>query len=159
MASRLPFVLWRYSVKDFKLNVDSIGALIQAIWRLDLTKAYRVNIVLWREKRSLSQNALQHVIYSEISKFLIKNGRKDWTDKKVKFEMKNNFLGWIDTECTNVFTGKVVIRETLKETSSLDVGDSFYYTTCLLDWCVGMGINIKIPEQCEYRELQDKQND
>ena len=145
-------------MKDFKLSVNSIGMLIQALWKLDLTKAYRVNVVLWREKRSMSQNALQHVIYSEIAKFLMKNGRPDWNEKKVKFNMKNNFLGWVETECVDVFTGEVTTKETLKESSGLDVGEAYFYTTQLLDWCVGMDIDIKIPEKCDYRTLRDKQN-
>ena len=146
-------------MKDFKLTVSSIGMLIAAIWKLDLVnKAYRVNVVLWREKRSLSQNAFQHVIYQEISKYLINNGRPDWCEKTVKRNMKNKYLGWVKEEFVDVITGEITIKEELKETSKLDVGDSFEYTTNLLAWCGGMGIYIKIPEQCEYRELQEKQN-
>ena len=146
-------------MKDFKLTVSSIGMLISAIWDLDLVnKAYRVNIVAWREKRSLSQNAFQHVIYQEISKYLISNGRPDWCEKTVKRNMKNKYLGWTKEEFVDVITGEVTIKEELKETSKLDVGDSFEYTTNLLAWCGGMGIYIKIPEQCEYRELQEKQD-
>jgi hypothetical protein len=146
-------------VKDFKLNVNSIGLFIKTIWDLDLSTAHRVNIVKWREKRSLNQNAFQHVIYQEISKYLINNGRPDWCAKTVKRNMKNKYLGWIKKEFVDVVTGEITIKEELKGTSNLDVGDSFEYTTNLLVWCDGMGIYIKIPEQCEYRELQQKQNE
>ena len=71
--------------------------------------------------------------------------------------MKNKYLGWVTEEFIDVITGEITIKEQLKETSKLDVGDSFEYTTNLLVWCDGMGIYIKIPDQCEYRELQQRQ--
>lgn len=149
-------------MKDFKLNFSSLGYFIQEITKLihsDQLKNYRVNIVEWREKRSLSQNAFQHVIYSEISKYLISKGRTDWSEEKVKFEMKNNFLGWKKRECTNVLTGDVIVKEVLISTTSLDVGESCDYTTKILDFSQSIGCTIKIPVNCDYRdyiEMQDK---
>lgn len=145
-------------MKDFKLTANSIGLFIRAVWELDLNTTYRVNIVKWREKRSLSQNALQHVIYGDISKFLIANGRPDWCADTVKKNMKNKFLGWKKEEFVDVLTGEIKEVEALISTSKLDVGESYNYTTNLLDWCVGVGISIKIPETCEYRQLQQQQN-
>jgi hypothetical protein len=145
-------------MKDFKLAANSIGLFIKALWELDLTSAWRVNIVRWRERRSLSQNAFQHVIYSEISKFLIANGRPDWCTDTVKKNMKNKFLGWTKEEFVDVITGEIKEVETLVSTSGLDVGASYNYTTELLNWCFDMNINIKIPEDCDYRKLQDQQN-
>ena len=144
---------------EFKLNFNSLGFVISKLTELirDPTKEYRVTIKRWKEKRSLSQNAFQHVIYSELSKYLVSKGRKDWTEEKVKFEMKNNFLGWRQTECVNVFTGEMTTREILRETSKLDVGDSFQYTTQLLDFAQSIGCTIKIPDDCEYMNLSRKQ--
>ncbi len=147
-------------MKDFKLTVGSIGLLIKQIWDLDLNnKAYRVSVIAWREKRSLSQNALQHVIYAELSKYLVARGRTDWTMPKTKFEMKNNFLGWEQTECTNVRTGEISTREVLISTSGLDVGESCDYTTKLLDFAQSIGCTIKIPVNCEYRDIMNKQSE
>jgi hypothetical protein len=43
--------------------------LIAAIWKLDLiNKAYRVNIVLWRESRSNKQNKMYWKWLAEICK-------------------------------------------------------------------------------------------
>jgi len=54
-------------VKDFKLTANSIGLFIQELWKLDLTKAYRVSVVGWREKRSINANGQQHLWYTQIA--------------------------------------------------------------------------------------------
>lgn len=146
-------------MKDFKLTANSIGLLIGELWKLDLTGAYRVSITRWRDKRGLSQNAFQHVIYTEVSKYLISKGRTDWTVDKVKFEMKNNFLGWEVVECVNVHTGEVTEKEVLTETSGLGVGEACDYITKLLDFAQGIGCTIKIPVRCDYRDNINKQNE
>ena len=146
-------------MKDFKLNCNTLKTLAAEIGRLVVTgKSYRVSVVEWRDKRSLSQNSLQHSVYTELSKYLISKGRKDWTPKKVKFEMKNNFLGWEQTECTNIHTGEITIKETLKCTSGLDKGESYHYTTQVLDFAQSIGCTIRIPAKCDYRELMEQQN-
>lgn len=122
-------------------------------------KKYRVNIVLWREKRSISQNSLQHVIYSDISKYLISKGRIEWTEKKVKESLKSKFLGWEQREIIDVVTGEITVKEMLKESSKLDVGEAFHYTTQIIEWAESIGCEIKIPAKCEYREIMERQND
>ena len=146
-------------MKNFRLTANSIGLFIAELWKLDLTKAYRVTIVQWREKRSNDQNSFQHVIYTEISNYLMSKGRTDWDFDKTKFEMKNNFLGWEVTECTNVHTGEVTTKETLIATSSLDVGEAGHYITKLLDFAQNIGCTVKIPAQCDYRDYLDKQEE
>lgn len=146
-------------MKSFKLTVNSIGLFIQELWKLDLTKAYRVTVVLWREKRSLSQNAFQHVIYDEISEYLISKGRTDWTPKYTKLNMKNTFLGWELKEYINATTGVVTTEKTLIETSTLDVGVACNYITKLLDFAQNIGCIIKIPAVCDYRYYLNKQDE
>ncbi len=148
-------------MKDFKLTVSSLGYFIAELTKIitsNPNKAFRVNIKAWRESRSLSQNAFQHVIYSEISKYLIKKGRTDWSDAKVKFEMKSNFLGWVNTECTNVSTGEVTTRQVLKSTSGLDAGEACDYITKLLDFANNIGCFIRIPANSDYQKYIDQQN-
>ena len=148
-------------MREFKLTFSSLGYFIQEITKLlteNPNKAFRVNVKAWRESRSLSMNAFQHVIYKNISEYLISKGRKDWTEKHTKEQMKNNFLGWRRDEFTNVLTGEVEIKETLIPTSGLDAGEAYNYTFSLLDWAQSIGCEIKIPEKCDYRDLQEKQN-
>jgi hypothetical protein len=146
-------------MKDFCLTQGNIGYFVTEVYKL-LTqpKKYRVNIVEWREKRSLSQNALQHVIYEVVSKYLISKGRIEWTESKVKESLKSKFLGWEEREIIDVVTGEVIVKEKLIETSKLDVGESFHYTTQIIEWSESIGCEIKIPAKCEYRELMEQQN-
>lgn len=132
-------------MKDFKLNRHNIGAFVKSLFEMVVDdKSFRVNIVAWRSKRSLSQNALQHLIYSKVSKFLIANGRTDWDAARVKDELKNKFLGWVDKEFTDVVSGEITVKSCLRETSKLDKGESFHYTTQIIEWCEWMGISIEI---------------
>ena len=145
-------------MKDFKLNRHNIGSFVKSLFETVVDdKSFRVNIVAWRDKRTLSQNALQHLIYGKVSKFLIANGRTDWDAAKVKDELKSKFLGWVDKEFTDVVTGEITVKSCLRETSKLDKGESFHYTTQIIEWCEWMGISIEIPATCEYRALQELQ--
>lgn len=147
-------------MKDFKLTFSSLGYLIQEITKLlteNPTHSFRITIKLWREKRSISQNALQHCIYDEVSKFLIKKGRKDWCKKTVKKNLKNKYLGWTVEEFTDIKTGEIIKKETLRHTSDLDIGESYDYTTNILDFACSIGCEIRIPEKSEYRRLQEQQ--
>jgi hypothetical protein len=109
-------------------------------------------------RRSLSQNAFQHMIYGEISKYLISKGRTDWTPEFTKENLKNKFLGWIDKEYVDIVSGQKLVKSVLRKTSTLDKGESFHFTTAILDWSDSIGCYIKIPDDCEYRKLQEQQN-
>lgn len=118
----------------------------------------KVDVKVYREGRSLSQNAFQHVMYQEISKYLVKNGRKDWTPDVVKQNLKNKFLGWEDVEFIDVETGEVKVRQVLKGSAKLDKGDAYQYTTQILNWCEEIGLTIKIPVTSEHHKQMAEQN-
>ena len=109
-------------------------------------------------KRSLSQNAFQHVIYQEISKYLISKGRSEWSPDFVKDNLKNKFLGWTLKEYIDVSDGSVSTREVLRKTSTLDKGESFNFTTAILEWSESIGCHIRIPDDCAYRQMMEEQN-
>lgn len=55
-------------VKDFKLNLSSLGFLVSELAKIvQSKKSYRVNISEWKSKRGLSANGQQHVWYKQIS--------------------------------------------------------------------------------------------
>lgn len=147
-------------MNEFKLTLSSaVYVTSQLIDLVRSNKTYRVVVSEWREKRSLSQNALQHVIYTEISEYLVSKGRKHCVPVWVKDALKNQFLGWESVEFTDLNTGEITKREVLRPTKDLDVGESCNYTTQILGWAQSIGCNIKIPAKCEYRDMINKQNE
>ena len=131
-------------MKDFRLTVNSIGLLIQTIWKLDLTKAYRVNIIAWRERRSNDQNSLYWKWLGEISKQqTISNDPEIWHEIFKKY-----------------YCPEKVINEhiTIKSTKKLDLGEMHYYLNRIEMYCIDRGYLITIPCDSEYRDLQAKQD-
>lgn len=109
-------------------------------------------------KRSLSQNAFQHVCYQEISKYLISNGRDEWTPEFVKKNLKNKLLGWNQEPFVDVITGERREIWTLRHTSKLDKGEAMNYITQILEWAESIGCHIRIPEDSEYYQSMQQQN-
>ena len=108
--------------------------------------------------RTISQNALSHVIYSDIAKYLISKGRADWDASMVKKSLKNKFLGWSKESYTDILTGEITEREVLRHTADLDKGEMTFYITQVIEWAESIGCQIKIPATCEYRNLMEIQN-
>ncbi|ECI2458995.1 hypothetical protein IU534_003181 [Salmonella enterica] len=143
---------------EFKLysgNLDYFAKRIRP--SLENGRAYRVTIKPWREKRSLSQNALSHMWYTEISEYLIKSGRTDATPEWVKRNLKKTYLGCEEVTYTDFITGA---RETTWEprhTSQLDTGEMHIFLCKVEAWCAQFGLALTIPSGCEFQQLRDKQ--
>jgi hypothetical protein len=73
-------------IKLHRGNFAAIGQQIQPL--LDAGQCFRLQVKPWREKRSLSQNALSHMWYTEISDYLIARGKyiryADWVKDAIK---------------------------------------------------------------------------
>ena len=148
-------------MKDFKLNLGSLGYVLGELTRLvtgNPNKSYRIKIVGWRDARSKSQNALFHKWCNELSIYLIKSGRKTNDFKFCKRLLKSTFLGYEHIEYTNALTGEVTIKEELRHTSELDVGEMHQFMNECYHWCFSIGLVLPIPDDCIYRDLMDKQN-
>ncbi|ENB8389137.1 hypothetical protein ABIX32_005034, partial [Escherichia coli] len=78
-------------IKLHRGNFTAIGQQIQPY--LENGKCFRMVLKPWREKRSLSQNALSHMWYSEISEYLISRGKSFATSAWVKDALKLNRPG------------------------------------------------------------------
>ncbi len=122
-------------------------------------EGWRVTFAPWKEKRSLDQNAFQHVIYGELSTYLITKGRTDCTPDWVRNALKNKFLGWEPREFTDIVTGEKRGREVLRSTAALDKGEACHYITQIIEWASSIGYEVKIPAKCEYRDMLNKQNE
>ena len=105
-------------------------------------------------KRSLSQNALQHTWYTQAAKhFSIQGDDKRKPDALMKIIFKQMFLGTEDIQA-----GKMVIKDQLRESSKLDPGEAQHYMDQILEWCTTKGCALSCPEDSEYSKLRECQN-
>lgn len=92
-------------IKLHRGNFAAIGQQIQPL--LDAGQCFRLQVKPWREKRSLSQNALSHMWYTEISEYLIARGKTFATPEWVKDAMKHTYLGYESKDRVDVVSGEV----------------------------------------------------
>lgn len=138
-----------------KSNFNAIGQQLQPL--LDSGECYRLIIKPWKDKRSLSQNSLQHLWYSEISAYLIKSGRKDASPEWVKRNLKKTYLGCEEVEYTDFVTGEKVSTWEPRHTADLDTGEMHFYLNQVEQWCSQFGLALTIPADSEYNQLRQKQ--
>ena len=132
-------------MKNFKLTSNSIGLFIQELWKLDLTKAYRVTVVGWREVRSNKQNKMYWKWLGEIAKCKqdVSNDPEIWHEIFKKFY------------CPEKVINKYV---SIKSTKKLDLGEMHFYLNKIERYCMNRGYLITIPDDSEYKQLLDKQD-
>ena len=109
-------------------------------------------------KRSLSQNALAHKWFGELSAWLVSKGKDFATPDWVKAAMKSTFLGYADVVDTDVITGKKTSRQELRHTSSLDTGEMKLFMDMVYHWALDRGVMLTIPDNSEYKQLNDMEN-
>ena len=97
--------------------------------------------------------------YEEISQYLVSRGRAFADEKWVKRAMKHSFLGYEDVESVDVVTGEITVTQELKHTSKLTTGDMHHYLSKVESWAQSIGCLLTVPDNCEYRELQRKQEE
>lgn len=143
-------------IRLHKSNFSAIGQ--QILPMLDSGETYRLIIKPWREKRSLNQNALSHMWYSEISDWLIRRGKDFASPEWVKDAMKHTYLGYVEREMVDVVTGETTVIRSLRHTSDLDTGDMHFYLTQVEGWALSLGCKLTVPADSEYMNLKEKQN-
>lgn len=143
-------------IRLHRSNFNAIGQ--QILPMLDSGETYRLIIKPWREKRSLNQNALSHMWYSEISDWLIRRGKNFASPEWVKDAMKHTYLGYVEREMVDVVTGETTVIRSLRHTSDLDTGDMHFYLTQVEGWALRLGCKLTVPADSEYMNLKEKQN-
>lgn len=151
--SNLRWLVFLYAlvgiVKDFRLTLANSGYFMQELMQVlhsNPNKAHRVNIVEWREKRSLSQNSLYWLWLGEIAKQQeISNDPEIWHEIFKKF--------YCPEKSVEVPTGKISIKSTKK----LDVGEMHYYLNRIEQYCIDRGYKLTIPQDSEYNKLRLEQ--
>ena len=109
-------------------------------------------------KRSLSQNALAHKWFGELSAWLVSKGKDFATPEWVKAAMKSTFLGYAEVVDTDVITGKKTSRQELRHTSSLDTGEMKLFMDMVYHWALDRGMMLTIPDECEYQKLTKQES-
>ncbi|MCJ8293518.1 MAG: recombination protein NinB [Colwellia sp.] len=140
-------------MKDFKLTFSSLGYLVQEITKLltsNQNKSFRVNIVGWKEKRSLSQNNLYWKWMGELAKQAKPNGKR--FDGEVWAELFKSH--YCPEKTIDLPFGEQSI---FKSTTKLDTGEMHFYLNQIEAWCMQQGYLLTIPDNCEYKELLDRQ--
>ncbi|MGE1562100.1 YbcN family protein [Pantoea septica] len=143
-------------IRLHRSNFNAIGQ--QILPMLDSGETYRLIIKPWREKRSLNQNALSHMWYSEISDWLIRRGKDFASPEWVKDAMKHTYLGYVEREMVDVVTGETTVIRSLRHTSDLDTGDMHFFLTQVEGWALSLGCKLTVPADSEYMNLKEKQN-
>ena len=133
--------------------------LINILRKIRIEKAI---VFSWKtivKKRSLSQNALMHVWFADISRFLVNKGRTAWTPAYTKTALKHKYLGYTTKEVIDVETGEVITRDFLRSTRDLDKGEAFFFLTQIENWCLDyLNFSLTRPDDCEYMKIQMQQN-
>ena len=143
-------------MKDYRLSGGNIGQFTTELMKLVLgtKKTYRVNVVEWREKRSLSQNSLYWKWVAEINKqspLRVENSNLDGSElwhevfKKYYCPVKNI------TNQENILP--------VKSTKLLDVGEMTFYLNKIEHWAIDRGLTLTIPEDSEYANLMRSQSE
>jgi hypothetical protein len=141
------------AMKDFQLTFSSLGYFIQEVTKLlqsDQTKKFRVNIVGWKEKRSISQNCLYWRWLTEISKQALIDGKKFKPETWHEY-FKKYYCPVTTIEMPAGPPSKII------STTKLDTGQMHHYLNKVEYWAQDKGFMLTIPEICEYRELMERQ--
>ncbi|MCS2167568.1 YbcN family protein [Scandinavium manionii] len=142
-------------IKLHRGNFSAISQILQE--QLATGQPLRLQVKQWREKRSLSQNALSHMWYTEISEYLIKSGRTDATPEWVKRNLKKTYLGSEEVTYTDFVTGEKTTTWEPRHTADLDTGEMHIFLCKVEMWCAQFGLALTIPNGCEFQQLRDKQ--
>ena len=135
-------------------DIDDLNACISTMLELGPVSVQLKS----HTKRSLSQNALAHKWFGELSAWLVSKGKDFATPEWVKAAMKSTFLGYAEVVDTDVITGKKTSRQELRHTSSLDTGEMKLFMDMVYHWALDRGMMLTIPDNSEYRQLCNLEN-
>lgn len=145
---------------DICLHKSSLKASLNIIeqYVLSSDKPLRASFKEWRNRRSIDQNSLSHMWYSEIAEQASKrDGDYTFTLDEVKKKLKETFLGYEKVETKDLITGEEKVEQRLRKTSELDTGDMHFYLSQVEVWAIDRGFKVTIPRKSEYNELKNRQ--
>lgn len=93
--------------------------------------------------RSLSQNALMHIWFSEMANHFSPKVGVD--EEGIKYLMKNMFLGTEDIK-----VGNTTIPNQVRSTSKLDKGEMMEFLNNIYAWAIDHGVQLSNPQNSEW---------
>lgn len=135
--------LHKDGIRLHKSNFNAIGQQIQPM--LESGDCYRLIIKLWKDKRSLSQNALLWMWNSDVASAINHHSESKLTEEDLHEFLKDMF-------CPAKPVTVLGITKMVKSTKLLDTEEMTFYLRRIEVWCAGRGIKLRIPANSEYHE-------
>lgn len=98
---------------------------------------------IYSPSRSLSQNALMHIWFSEMANHF--SPKIDVDEEGIKYLMKNMFLGTEDIK-----VGNTTIPNQVRSTSKLDKGEMMEFLNNIYAWAIDHGVKLSNPQNSEW---------
>jgi len=137
---------------DFCLSKSTLSQFWELCCELASTdKRYRVKIVEWRDKRSLSQNSLYWKWLGEIA--IQQQVNETYFDTDTWHEYFKKY--W----CPEKIVPLPVGQTSVKSTKLLDTGEMHFYLNQIEHWSMDKMIELTIPDDSEYKNLMSMQNE
>lgn len=133
--------LHKDGIRLHKSNFNAIGQQIQPI--LESGDCYRLIIKPWKEKRSLSQNALMWLWNGDVATAVNLH-----SSSKLNEEDLHEFLK--DMFCPAKPVTVLGVTKMVKSTKLLDTEEMTFYLRRIEVWCIERGIKLRIPANSEY---------
>jgi len=136
--------------EDVYQRLNHLGNWIRDNW--DFNKPVRIDVRPFIERRTLSQNAMMHAWFKEMSDYFTANGHP-LNPEEAKTLMKFKFLGTED-----VVIGRTIIEGQLRSTASLDKGEETHFLQQVQEWAMDHGLMLTCDKDAEYLKLLSEQS-
>jgi len=149
-------IFWRISQRSQTQKIlGNLAKWIEENW--DFEDSLVLQPKPYKNPRSLSQNALFHMWCGEMAQQMADRGVKvedeAITADDVKLMMKIKYLGTED-----IVRGKLVVKDQLRRTSTLDKGEMFHFMEQVEEWATDRGCQLTIPAQSDYMKYREAQS-
>jgi len=142
-------------IKDATEIQRRLPFLMRRIEEWDYSKPLTIKFEPYENPRSISQNAMSHVWYRQISEEMAKKGhviKHDKPEDVWKLWLKRRFIG-----IYTVNIGKEIIEDQVKSTKDLNKGEMAYFLDQVYHWATKQGVMLSVPHESEYAALQNQQ--
>lgn len=143
-------MFWRVSKPEqLEARLKNLSEWLLENW--DWTHECKLVPQVLREPRTLSQNALMHVWFKDISTYFTERNYP-LTPEQAKDLMKYRFLGTEDR-----VIGQTVIKDQLRHTRDLSKGEETQFLSQIQEWAQDKGLTLTCRADCEYMKLMEAQ--